>query len=564
MVINTQSPGYFICDYFTGITFNTGDGAMIHFSKVSLIYPNSQRTIIEDSSFSVNEGEFVLLMGHTGAGKSSILKLINGLVPHHTGGILSGEIIVAGKSTSSTKPGELADVVGIVGQNPINTFVSDTVEEEIAFTLETLGISPEVMRKRVEEVLDLLALTPLRRRNISQLSGGEQQRVAIAAALVTNPKVLLLDEPTSALDPIAAEEVLSILHRLVHDLGLTIVLSEHRLERVIQFVDRIILIHGDGTLELGSSEEIMQTSPIAPPLVELARALQMPTTPLSIREFRKHAPKFEVSPAKPDLPTNPLGEIALSINELSAAYQDSNKTYALSNINLEIRTGEIVALMGRNGAGKTTLLKCAVGLAPIISGQAKVMNQDPAKLAGPELIKYVGYVPQEPTDLLYGQTVAEECLLADTDNQVDSGSTLAIYESLMQIPNLLAHPRDISEGQRLGLALSIILSAHPKLIVLDEPTRGLDYAAKKTLVEILKRISHQDNRAIFISTHDVELVAEVADRVVFLADGEVIADGSTSQVLTSSPAFAPQVSKALPNTNWITVSEVERYVGRAK
>ena len=247
---------------------------MITFSNVSLIYPNSERTIIENASFSVTEGEFVLLMGHTGAGKSSVLRLINGLVPHHTGGILSGEISVAGRSTRLMKPGELADVVGIVGQNPMNGFVSDLVEDEIAFGLETLGVPSDVMRKRVEEVLDLLALVQLRRRQISELSGGEQQRVAIAAALVTNPKVLLLDEPTSALDPIAAEEVLSILHRLVHDLGLTVIVAEHRLERVIQFVDRIILVHGDGTLELGSTTEILQTSPIAPPLVELAKSLK--------------------------------------------------------------------------------------------------------------------------------------------------------------------------------------------------------------------------------------------------------------------------------------------------
>ncbi|MEY4163692.1 MAG: hypothetical protein RLZZ79_644, partial [Actinomycetota bacterium] len=191
---------------------------MIEFENVSLIYPNAAQTIIEDLSFKVSEGELVLVIGHTGAGKSSVLRLINGLVPHHTGGILSGEIKVAGRSTRTLRPGELSDVVGIVGQNPINGFVCEIVEDEIAFTLETLGMAPDVMRKRVEEVLDLLSLSPLRRRQIDTLSGGEQQRVAIAAALVTQPKVLLLDEPTSALDPIAAEEVLSILHRLVHDL----------------------------------------------------------------------------------------------------------------------------------------------------------------------------------------------------------------------------------------------------------------------------------------------------------------------------------------------------------
>ena len=544
--------------------FNSGVDLMITFRNVSLIYPNSQRTIIEDATFSVNEGELVLLMGHTGAGKSSVLKLINGLVPHHTGGILSGEISVAGRSTRSLKPGELADVVGIVGQNPVNGFVSDLVEEEIAFGLETLGVAPEIMRKRVEEVLDLLALAPLRRRAVSELSGGEQQRVAIAAALVTNPKVLLLDEPTSALDPIAAEEVLSILHRLVHDLGLTIIVAEHRLERVIQFVDRIILVHGDGTLELGGAEEVLKDSPIAPPLVELAKTLKLPTIPLSIREFRKIAPSIEVALQSVTSPAQNTGDVLLSMKDLNASYQDSERSYALSGINLEIREGEVVALMGRNGAGKTTLLKCTVGQAPVTGGSIKVMGRDPHGFTNKELISYVGYVPQEPGDLLYGQSVQEECLLADRDNGVNEGSTLKIYSELMNIPSLNAHPRDISEGQRLGLALSIILSAQPRIVILDEPTRGLDYEAKKVLVQNLKEIAHRDNRAVFISTHDVELVAEAADRVIFLADGEVIADGSTRQVLTASPAFAPQVAKALPQSTWMTVTEVESYVNAEK
>ena len=530
---------------------------MITFSNVSLIYPNSERTIIDNASFAVAEGEFVLLMGHTGAGKSSVLKLINGLVPHHTGGILSGEISVAGRSTRALKPGELADVVGIVGQNPLNGFVSDIVEDEIAFGLETLGIAPDIMRKRVEEVLDLLALAPLRRREISGLSGGEQQRVAIAAALVTNPKVLLLDEPTSALDPIAAEEVLSILHRLVHDLGLTVIVAEHRLERVIQFVDRIILVYGDGTLELGVASDILHNSPIAPPIVELARALELPHIPLSIREFRKLAPHISNVLEKVDRPQ--FGGAVLELTSVFASYEDSDQRYALHDINLTIHSGEIVALMGRNGAGKTTLLKAAVGHSPITSGTVLIDGKDPRDFSNAELIASVGFVPQEPSDLLYASSVKEECEFADRDNHVAAGTTVGIYAQLMKIPDLHSHTRDISEGQRLGLALSIILAASPKIVILDEPTRGLDYEAKKILVSNLKSIAHLEKRAVFIATHDVELVAEVADRVIFLADGEVIADGTTRQVLTSSPAFAPQVTKALPETQWLTVSEVERY-----
>ncbi len=216
--------------------------------------------------------------------------------------------------------------------------------------------------------------------------------------------------------------------------------------------------------------------------------------------------------------------------------------------------------MGRNGAGKTTLLKCAVGQAPLIRGEIRVKKRDPKSFTDKELIRFVGYIPQDAGDLLYGQSIKQECELADLDNGVEPGTTLAIYKELMKIPSLNSHPRDISEGQRLGLALSIILSAQPALVILDEPTRGLDYEAKKVLIKNLKEIASSLNRAVLISTHDVELVAEAADRVIFLADGEVIADGSSREVLKASPAFAPQVSKALPNNSWLSLSDVERYL----
>ena len=264
----------------------SSDFLVITFRNVSLIYPNSLRTVLDGLSIEVKEGEMVLVIGHTGVGKSSLIKLVNGLIPHHTGGILSGEIEVAGRSTRSLKPGQLSDVVGIVGQNPANGFVADNVEDEIAFGLEAHGIAPDVMRKRVEEVLDLLSLTELRERSISTLSGGEQQRVAIGAALVLNPKVLLLDEPTSALDPIAAEEVLAIVYRLVHDLGLTVIIAEHRLERVIQFADRILLINEDGSAEIGETSAMLATSPIAPPLVKLSKVLGQKKVSLSVRELQ--------------------------------------------------------------------------------------------------------------------------------------------------------------------------------------------------------------------------------------------------------------------------------------
>lgn len=529
---------------------------MIKFTNVSLIYPNSEQTVIEDLTFTVAEGELVLVMGATGVGKSSLLRLINGLVPHHTGGILAGDISVHGISTQSVKPGGLAHLIGIVGQNPLNGFVTDTVEEELAFGMETLNLPPDVMRKRVEEILDLLSLAALRHRSIATLSGGEQQRVAIGSALVMHPKVLVLDEPTSALDPIAAEEVLSILHRLVHDLGLTVIVSEHKLERVIQFADRIIHIQGDGQTHIGTPETIFASSELAPPIIHLARALAVEEVPLSVRamrrmtqDIRKQLEKVEPVP-KAD---SAIEANVVTVDHASISY---GSAVAIRDVSLKIGAGEIVAVMGRNGAGKSSLLRAIVGAIAPTQGTVTIVGKDPFILRGRARTEIAGFIPQEPSDLLYGQSVQEECRQADSDNHVVSGSTFALLNALVPGIGASTHPRDLSEGQRLSLALSVVLSAKPQLLVLDEPTRGLDYTAKSALISILKEIANDQNRAIIIATHDVELVAELASRVVFIAEGEVVADGSTSDVLLSSPAFAPQVAKVMSPSPWLTVNDV--------
>ena len=533
---------------------------MISFNQVSLIYPQAQKTIFNDLTFSVPEGELLLIMGQTGSGKSSLLKLINGLVPHHTGGILSGEITVAGRSTRMHRPRELADLIGIVGQNPAEGFVTDTVEEEIAFGMESLGVPREVMRKRVEETLDLLGLAQLRNRSLSTLSGGEAQRVAIAAVLTMHPKVLLLDEPTSALDPIAAEEVLSILARLVHDLGLTIIIAEHRLERVLQFVDRIIHVLGEensGQVRIGLPEEIMAQSQSAPPVVLLGKDQDWNPLPLTVRDARRLAEPLREKLANLSPPIRKSAEVKslqliLEIKKLVVEYE---KKVAVKGIDLEVSQGEVVAIMGRNGAGKSSLLGSAVGITPIKSGQVLLDGKPAPELKGKSLISLVGFVPQEATDLLYGESVLQECAFADRDSQVAPGTTYKILNQLLPDISEIAHPRDLSEGQRLCLVLAIVLAAAPKLLILDEPTRGLDYSAKLRLIKILRSMANE-GRSVILATHYVELVAEVATRVVFMAEGEKIADGSTLDILTSSPAFAPQISKILAPGKWLTFSEI--------
>lgn len=533
---------------------------MIKFENVTLIYPYVQRTIFENLSFEVPEGEFVLVMGDTGAGKSTLLKLMNGLVPHHTGGIFSGKITIDGRDTAIHKPRELVDLIAIVGQNPALGFVTDTVEEELVFGMESLGITPEVMRKRVEDTLDLLSLTPLRQRKLSSLSGGEQQRVAIASVLTMNPKVLLLDEPTSALDPVAAEEVLAILSRLVHDLGITVVIAEHKLERVLQFVDRVIHVKDLDEIVVGAPEQILRESNLAPPVIQLARALHSDVVPLTVRDARRHlSPLTEKlkEPIRhaPAMKISPVLEVA----KLSVAYGEK---VVLKDVTFSIASGEIAAVMGRNGAGKSTLLSSFAGLRNIKNGQLRIRGADPRLLRGKSLIERIGYVPQESSDLLYAQTVTEELRNADRDSQVRQGTTAEILDQLLPGIDHDVHPRDLSEGERLALVLAIVLANDPDLLVLDEPTRGLDYGAKSRLISILRSTVRADC-AIVLASHDVELVAELATRVIVLADGEIVADGAVTEVLTSSPAFAPQVAKVLAPGKWLTVTDVMSSLGES-
>lgn len=512
---------------------------MIKFQNVSLIYPTSQKTILDKLNFEIGEGEFVLLIGETGIGKSSVLKLINGLVPHHTGGILAGNVEVGGISTRNVRPGQLAELIGIVGQNPINGFVTDLVEDELAFSMESLNLPQDVMRKRIEEILDLLSLAQIRNRKIATLSGGEQQRVAIAAAMVLHPKILVLDEPTSALDPVAAEEVLAILQRLVHDLGITVIIAEHRLERVIGYVDTIIEINTDGVTRIGKPEEILKSSKIAPPIVKLARALKLPAIALSVRELRKQTEEVRENGKDINRRHEILGRKIIETNKLSIKYQGK---IALKPLNLEIRSGEIVALMGRNGAGKSSLIKALID---VIEFEGQVIKSS----------KKIGYIPQDANDLLYHQSVASECRQTDRDNNLPDDTTFKLLNQLTPNINKNSHPRDLSEGQRLALVLAIVLAPNPDLLILDEPTRGLDYSAKALLIKHLIARS-ESGVAVLIATHDVELVAELATRILILAEGDLVADGPTLDVLLASPAFAPQVTKVMSPRRWLTVGDV--------
>jgi len=522
---------------------------MIELDHVSFTYHGRTEPVLADVTLSIGEGELVLIAGRTGAGKSTLLGTINGLVPHFTGGHLEGTVSVDGVTTRSRPPREFAHLVGVVGQDPLAGFVTDTVEDELAYGMEQLGLSPQVMRRRVEETLDLLGIAELRRRALRTLSGGQQQRVAIGSVLTTHPKVLVLDEPTSALDPTAAEEVLATLARLVEDLGTTVLMAEHRMERVIPFADRMIHVPGTGEVIDGTPPEVLRDMPIAPPIVHLGRLAGWDPLPMSVRDARRRASSLTLG--TPPARSTTDGEELLTASGVVVRY---GPKVAVREVDLTLRAGEVLAMMGRNGSGKSSLLWAVQGSGPRQGGEVTVEGKDPKALSSAAARALVGMVPQTASDLLYLQTVAAECEAADAESGAEPGDCRELLDRLAPGIDPASHPRDLSEGQRLALVLAVQLSAAPRIMLLDEPTRGLDYTAKSALARMIASLT-AEGRAVVVATHDVEFVATIAHRVLVMAEGEVVSDGPTGEVLGGSPAFAPQIAKILGEP-WLTVEEV--------
>ncbi len=422
------------------------------------------------------------------------------------------------------------------------------------------------MRKRVEETLDLLGLADLRYRALHELSGGQQQRVAIGAVLTPHPRVLVLDEPTSALDPTAAEEVLAAITRLVHDLGVTVVLAEHRLERVVQYADRVVHLAGDGTVTDGAPASMFTTTSVAPPVVELGRLAGWDPLPLSVRDARRVAaplPRGRGSRATGHGARSraSAAPLVLRARNVVVRYGD---VVAVRGVDLDLAADEVTAVMGRNGSGKSSLLWALQGSGKRQSGLVQVDGKDPKNLSARAARTLVGLVPQTPGDLLYLETVAAELDQADAESdgaRSDAGRARS------------------STGSRPGFPTTSILAISPRASASPSCSRCScgphppwccstnRPAGSTTTPSGRSSASSTSSRpraaSVVVSTHDVEFVAAAADRVVVLADGDIVADGPTADVVVASPAFAPQVAKILAPLAFLTVEQVGAALARA-
>jgi energy-coupling factor transport system ATP-binding protein len=524
-------------------------------------YPEASARALTDISLQLAPGELVLLAGRSASGKSTLLRAACGLVPHFHGGEISGRIEVAGIDAIGSGPGELAAVVGYVAQDPETQVVSTTVSAEIELPLEMRGDPPSSRARAVEEVALALAIPHLLDRAVDTLSGGELQRVALAAALVTRPRLVLLDEPTSQLDPVAGDELIWLLRRLNEEWGVTILLAEHRLERCLAAADRVIAMDSGAIAFDGNPRDFLIWAQDADPALETPSArlfslAGLDPLPVGVRDARQTLTSMAVGGGEADPLLSqlfPLKRVLLapranrgkSTSRSEGVRLPSNEAFAcldlwvelaqgderkdvLKGIDLGIQRNERVALMGRNGAGKSTLLRTAAGLVDPVRGKVTAPGG-------------IALLTQNPSDYLVRERVGEELL---------GEAGLAALRVVGLEHAVDADPRDLSGGERQRLALAITLAGRmegeelPGLVSLDEPTRGMDRARKADLVELIQRLSER-GAGVLVATHDVEFAAGFAERVVLMGDGVVIADGPATEVLSGGWYFATEVARVL-------------------
>ena len=543
--------------------------------KVSYIYPNAKETVLKDISLTINKGEFLGIIGATGAGKTTLCLALTGIVPQFYGGRFFGKIVIAGLDSLEHPVSELASHVGIVFEDPEVQITATSVENEIAFALENLCVPREEILRRIPIVLKSVRLEGFEKKNPQELSGGQKQRLAIAAALALQPDLLILDEPTSQLDPIGSQEVFTTVRELKQELGVTIVMVSHAAEEMAEFCDRIALLSEGKLIAVGTPDEIyaevdlLQQNKLRPPEVSQAfnlirqKGINISKIPVTLQsgiealsllrsqnqvlpppEFR--SPNFH----NPNSNKPPV----LSVKNLRHTYDDG--TEALKNISLDVYEGEYVLIVGQNGAGKSTLVKHFLNLLKPTAGKVLVRDRDTRELSVSELAQSIGYLAQNPDNQIFNTTVEKEVAFAlpflGYDSEAVKQETSRSLKAMQLWEHRNSHPLSLPKGERGRIVIAALLAINPEIIIFDEPTTGQDYQGASSILDVSRQL-HQMGKTVIVITHHLYLMPDYADRAIVMGKGTILLDAPLRQAyhqtdLLESTYLTPPQSVVLSQT----------------
>ncbi|HBW38392.1 ABC transporter ATP-binding protein [Desulfosporosinus sp. BICA1-9] len=553
----------------------------IELNNVSYCYPNAQELSLKNISLTVKKGKFIVLMGSTGAGKTTLSLCLNGLIPQLLEGKLTGQVSVAGKNVGKTAVQSMSKVLGLVLQDPETQIIGRTVEEDTAFGPRNFLVPFDEINLRVDQSLEKVRLKGYNQRISEELSGGEKQRLAIAGVLVMEPEILVLDEPTSELDPIGRSEIYQTLDDLRRKRDLTILLVEHSSEELIHKADEVLVLKQGEVVWKGLPTELFRNLPLLSQLgikplpvsqlgwdfyekgwITFAEIpLDIPSAANIIRALLPkygHWHKHGHVPVQEEIKNHLFkqepylleAEIAVQVSDLFYQYNSSQP--ALRGINLTIKTGEFVALIGQNGAGKTTLAKHFNGLLKPTRGEIIVEGMNTLQYDSSDLSKTIGYVFQNPDHQIFSATVEKELEFGLKNAGYKGQEIKQRVDEVLQYTGLeryrSVHPFSLGKGERQMIAVASILALKPKLLIIDEPTTGSDWAGVQSMMALICKL-HAAGTTIIMISHDMDLVAQHAKRVIVMKEGGVMLDGtpedvfSEEQLLLDSAIIPPQLCR---------------------
>ncbi|MGV3464656.1 MAG: ABC transporter ATP-binding protein [Heyndrickxia sp.] len=538
--------------------------ALLEAKNITFNYPDQPRNALDRISFDVDQGEFIVLCGPSGSGKSTLLRLLKKEIAPH--GNLTGSLLLKNQPLSHFSSEQLAQTIGMVFQDPENQIVMDQVMEELVFGLENIGMPTDEMRKKVAEMIHFFGLEHLLHKRTHELSGGQKQLLNLASVLLMEPQILLLDEPTSQLDPVAAKDFIGMVHRMNEEFGITVIIAEHRLEELFALADRVIVLEHGKKIHEGPPRKIIKeigNKPLsnmysylpgsAILYLEHTITVEEGEIPLTIKEGKRWVGNLNIEKKQQEIEPSLISKSLIKMREIDYQYERYQKK-VLDDLSLEVYEGEWLAIVGANGTGKSTLLRIMAGLQKPQHGGFLYKGK---KVRGPLPLE-IGYLPQNPKLFFLQDTILSELTEIAKKQKLEKpdvkiNQILETFD-LMEIKN--RHPYDVSGGEVQKAALAGVMLSNPSIILIDEPTKGLDPEAKIKLGMVLKALQN-DGLTIVMVTHDIEFAAHYATRCAMMFQGNITVTASPDKFFRGNTFYTTVINRITRGSHVPDVLTVE-------